>query len=143
MQITDRWQTRSLKTAARRKPRGLSPARAMLLSLAAVSAGIWLSLHHDNWHWFARSGAVLVVIGILLTSSQIIDSNRRHRQRRSAHAGRFQHDYAEGLAQQPWPLLEEQDIWFSHLRGLYLLVSGTLIWGFGDLVAAVISLLST
>ena len=107
-----------------------------LLSIADVTVGVWLSMSVGDWQWFARSGAMLVVLGILLTSSQIIENSRRLKTRHTLHPSHFKHDYAEELKQRKLAhaSILEEDIWHDGLRGLYLLIIGTLIWGFGDLV---------
>ena len=78
---------------------------------------------------------MIVVIGIFLTSSQIIENSRRLKLRRSHHELNFQRDFAEdikrGTLERSRSL--DEDIWENGLRGFYLLVVGTLIWGFGDL----------
>ena len=80
----------------------------------------------------------MVVIGVLLTSSQIIENNRRLKKRHGHTDGNFHRDFADELKQSSLEKkpLDEEDLWISGLHGLYLLVSGTLIWGFGDLLNA-------
>ena len=115
----------------------LSTRKAMVLSVAVFATGVWLSLEYNDWSWFARSGSMVVVIGIFLTSSQIIENSRRLKMRRAHHELNFNRDFAEdikrGTLQRSRSL--DEDIWENGLRGFYLLVAGTLVWGFGDLVA--------
>jgi len=70
----------------------------------------------------------------MLTSHQIIENSRRLK-RRGQHGSNFKHDFADDYEQNKLEHASvlEEDIWHNGLRGLYLLVSGTLIWGFGDL----------
>jgi hypothetical protein len=114
----------------------LSTRSALLLSASVFIFGIWLSLNHGEWSWFARSGSMIVVIGIFLTSSQIIENSRKLRIRRSRHEQNFHRDYAgeikRGTLNRSRSL--DEDIWENGLRGFYLLVVGTLVWGFGDLI---------
>ena len=113
----------------------LSTRKALVLSAAVFAIGVWLSIDQNDWTWFARSGSMIVVIGIFLTSSQIIENSRRLKIRRSHHEQNFHRDYAEdikrGTLERSRSL--DEDIWENGLRGFYLLVVGTLIWGFGDL----------
>jgi len=113
----------------------LSTRKALVLSAAVLTIGVWLSIDQNDWTWFARSGSMIVVIGIFLTSSQIIENSRRLKIRRSHHEQNFHRDYAEdikrGTLERSRSL--DEDIWENGLRGFYLLVVGTLIWGFGDL----------
>ena len=113
----------------------LSTRKALVLSATVFTAGVLLSMNQNDWSWFARSGSMIVVIGIFLTSSQIIENSRRLKIRRSHHEQNFHRDYAEdikrGTLERSRSL--DEDIWENGLRGFYLLVVGTLIWGFGDL----------
>ena len=113
----------------------LSTGKALLLSLSVFICGILLSIQRDDWTWFARSGSIIVVIGIFLTSSQIIENSRRLKIRRYRHRQNFNRDYAEDIKRASLERSRslDEDIWENGLRGLYLLVIGTLIWGFGDL----------
>ncbi len=107
--------------------------RAYSIALLTVVAGVLLSLRLGDWGWFARSGALLVVNGIILTSHHIIEHihNLNHYQRqRDTH---FNRDWARDdkrLFIQDDPAAR----WLSEKHGLYLLIVGTLIWGFGDLL---------
>ena len=113
----------------------LSTRKALLLSVIVLASGIWLSIHKNDWSWFARSGSMIVVIGIFLTSSQIIENSRRLKLRRSHHEQNFHRDYAEDIKLGSLDRVRslDEDIWENGLRGFYLLVVGTLVWGFGDL----------
>ena len=113
----------------------LSTRNALLLSALVLVAGIGLSIELDDWTWFARSGSMVVVIGIFLTSSEIIENSRRLRIRRNHHEQSFHRDFAEdikrGTLERSRSL--DEDIWENGLRGFYLLIVGTLVWGLGDL----------
>ena len=114
----------------------LSTRKALLFSVIVVAGGIWLSLKMEDWSWFSRSGSLIVIIGVLLTSSQIIENNRKLKMRRLRHDYNFNRDFADDIKKQTLERSRslDEDIWENGLRGLYLLVSGTLIWGFGDLI---------
>ena len=134
-------QTRpELLPQKQRKPRRqrvhMSTRNALLLSLVCILLGIWHSLNTQDWSWLARSGSVIVIIGILLTSSQIIENSRRLKKRRHYEENNFHRDFASDLKQSSIEnrYAYEEDIWVSGLHGLYLLIAGTLIWGFGDLL---------
>lgn len=119
----------------------LSTRKAAALSAAAITLSIAVSLQTGDWSWFARSGSLVVIIGIFLTSSQIIENSRYLRRRRTRQGGNFERDYAENLKQQSLSRARglDEDVWENGLRGLYLLVIGTLIWGYGDLVGALLA----
>lgn len=114
----------------------LSTRKALLLSFVVIAGGIWFSLNLMDWSWFSRSGSLIVIIGVFLTSSQIIENSRKLRMRRSHHDHNFNRDFADDLKKNTLDRSRslDEDTWENGLRGLYLLVSGTLIWGFGDLV---------
>lgn len=131
----------------------LTTAKAYSLALLAVIAGTFASFSTDNWSWFSRSGSAIVIIGILLTSSQILEHIRRLKQRRASSARlmrgltkprpstpyQFNRDFAseDRLRSIARAQTEEEDTWEVEGHGLYILISGTLIWGFGDLVGLV------
>ena len=113
----------------------LTTRKALILSTAVFILGVWFSIDKNNWSWFARSGSMIVVIGIFLTSSQIIENNRKLKIRRSQHRRNFHRDYAEDIKRGTLDRsrILDEDIWENGLRGFYLLIVGTLVWGFGDL----------
>ena len=116
----------------------LTMRHAVVLSIVMLLGGGVISFEFSNWSWFSRSGSLVVVIGIFLTSSQIIENNRQLKSRRHYHEQNFNRDYAEDMKRQTLARSRslDEDIWASGLRGLYLLVIGTVVWGFGDLVGA-------
>jgi hypothetical protein len=136
----------SLLRSTRKKSHGLrrhallSTRKAIALSVLATAVSFVVSLQTGDWNWFARSGSLVVVIGIFLTSSQIIENSRNLRARRARRARNFDHDYAEELKQQSLSRSRslDEDLWENGLRGLYLLVIGTLIWGYGDLIGTLL-----
>ncbi len=118
----------------------LSTRKALLFSVIVIAGGIWFSLKLADWSWFSRSGSLIVVVGILLTSSQVIENSRKLKMRRSHHDHNFNRDFAGDIKKQALERSRslDEDIWKNGLRGLYLLVLGTLIWGFGDLLGALL-----
>jgi hypothetical protein len=77
-----------------------------------------------------------VVIGIILTSSQILDHIRLLKLRELNLSGDFNRDWASEERKQA--LLEsrfnEEATWTNERSGFLMLIVGTLIWGFGDLI---------
>ncbi len=109
---------------------------AYSVSALAVVSGVVLSLYSGNWDWLSRSGSLVVVIGIVLTSSQIIEDSRRARRRRQLwEAGRNKsgRDWAQQAEQLRHSRHHDEHLFENERGGLYLLVAGTLLWGFGDL----------
>ena len=111
--------------------------KALFLSLVVGAISVWLSLRLDDWSWFARSGSIIVVIGIFLTSTQIIENSQRLRSRKQHHDSNFGRDYASDIKNRTLENSRhhDEDVWESGLKGLYLLIVGTIIWGYGDLLA--------
>ncbi len=89
----------------------------LLLSLAIAAPVLsWLySQYSSESHWFARSGSIMVVIGIILESRlyivrQILSQGHGTTLR---HAG-----------------VRKLESVLTHL----VLISGTIVWGYGDLI---------
>jgi len=108
-------------------------------------AGILASAEASDWSWFARSGAAVVAIGIFLTSREILEHNRRARERRSRwearlHGARCGQDWADedSIRRLAQSRHREEDLWETKFHGLHVLVAGTLVWGFGDLIGPLV-----
>lgn len=115
--------------------------RAYAIAAAVIAAGIGLSVAAQDWHWFSRAGALVVVIGIVLTSSQVIDNSRRlrrDRQRLEQTGHVANRDWAHDQPRLAHSRQHDEHVFEVERSGLYMLIGGTMIWGFGDLVALVI-----
>lgn len=101
-----------------------------------LAGGVLLSLRGGDWNWFSRAGSAVVAIGILLTSSQIREHSQRLRRLRSQLAAQSQRDWAADDAKRALVRAagQQETLWEIEGHGLYMLIAGTLIWGFGDLV---------
>jgi ABC-type phosphate transport system permease subunit len=106
--------------------------KAYAAALLTLLLGVVLSLEQGDWGWFSRCGALVVVNGIILTSHQVIE----HMQ----HLGRQQR--RDAMVNRDWAAEEKHHFlhddhevrWRSEQYGLYMLIIGTLVWGFGDLL---------
>ncbi len=130
--------------------KGISRTTRVAFSLASltVAAGVLLSVFAGDWNWLARSGALVVVIGIVLTSTQVLESAQRLRHRRNQWENRLRHtsqrdaantnpsmhDWASDMRALSRARQREEDTWEYERSGVYMLVVGTLLWGFGDLL---------
>lgn len=106
-----------------------------------VVAGAVVSFSRHDWQWFSRAGALVVVIGIVLTSSQIIEDNRRlrrKRQRLDRSGNVVNRDWAADDVRLAHSRRHDEHLFENERSGLYMLVAGTLIWGFGDLLGLLI-----
>lgn len=87
---------------------------ALVVAALALGLGLYAARQSANWAHFARSGAVLVILGAVLTAW-------------------------DSLAAGGGPLAEVRRVLSrerkpSETLGLTMMVVGTLIWAFGDLV---------
>jgi hypothetical protein len=108
--------------------------RAFLLASALSVAGCaWISAATGDWTWFARSGAILTALGLVLASRKILiaradlvallaDMEQADGAQRTARLESFKR------------LQRDLDRQVMEKAGFGLLVVGTIIWGFGDLV---------
>ncbi len=128
--------------------------KAYAFALLTFAAGAWISAASGDWTWFSRSGSLVVVIGIILTSHEIFEHSRRLRRNRAnvdawyrskhkPHTNRlsqFSRDWATESDMQAVikARTQEEDIWEIEGHGLYILIGGTLAWGFGDLIGLLV-----
>ena len=117
--------------ALRRVVRGF-----LLAAGVCVVAGIWASAATDDWMWFARSGAVMTALGLVLASRKILiaradllallgDMERVDGAERTARLDSFKR------------LQRDLDRQVMEKAGFGLLIVGTIVWGFGDLLGRV------
>ncbi len=105
--------------------------KAYSVALLTLAAGAGLSLHLSDWGWLSRSGSLVVINGIILTSHQIIEHIHQ--------LGRWQ--AGDSPCSRDWARADRRHFvhadhqvrWVSEKHGLFMLVFGTLVWGFGDL----------
>lgn len=102
----------------------------LAVALAITVVGSTASFVAGEWRWFSRSGAVVVLIGVLMSARKCV---------RIGFKGLFQGTPVTGDSRSA-PASEEkntetergQDIRAAQW-GIWVAVVGTLIWGFGDL----------
>ena len=107
--------------------------KAYLIALLTLALGIMLSMKKNDWSWLSRSGSLIVINGIILTSHQIIEHMQILKQRQINFGSQFNRDWAQQHKKQ---IVQSDDevTWKLEKYGLYMLIFGTVVWGFGDLI---------
>lgn len=107
--------------------------RAYTTALITLFIGAIVSVELNDWSWFSRSGSLVVINGILLTSHQIIQHMQTLGQYQRRGNSQFEKDWAHEEKHQ-FIHDDHENRWNSEKDGLYMLIFGTLVWGFGDLI---------
>ena len=108
----------------------------LLAAVLSAGLGLWASVATDDWMWFARSGAVMTALGLVLASRKILiaradlvallaDMERADGAERTARLDSFKR------------LQRDLDRQVMEKLGFGLLIVGTIVWGFGDLLGRV------
>ncbi len=105
----------------------------VLATVVTMAAAIALSIGTADWTWFARSGAISTALGLVLASRKVLiaradllallaDMERADGTERTARLASFKR------------LQRDLDRQVMEKAGFALLILGTLVWGFGDLI---------
>lgn len=101
---------------------------AAILLLASLIVGIsfWISTISSEFHWFARSGSLMVLLAVVvefrnLNLQQLLNDN----------SARISRNVSGILRPTKQPYFRQVLINVAHI----LVVIGTIIWGYGDLLA--------
>lgn len=105
------------------------------LAVAVGIAGITTSIWQDDWIWFSRVGSITVLIGAAISGRRLIRLGVKELYDRE-----YLHDHGDAI-----PTSEEdleirqtgQDLMATR-EGLLVVALGTLIWGWGDLLGALV-----
>ena len=98
----------------------------LITAIGTTVTSVGFSLHRADFIWFGRSGSLLCAIGTIMASRFIIRSSRT--------------DIADFLNMNIMQAIsddEKNERYKDHTAfryGLCIILSGTIIWGFGDLI---------
>lgn len=106
-----------------------SRAFLIVISLAAISAGIVLSVTHKDWSWVNRFGAVVIVAGLLFTMSPLFSKGIYKSQ---SSAFRFADRRSDSTT--ITTTAEERRIGNNVALGIIITAIGTLTNAFGDIL---------
>ena len=94
-----------------------------------VGGSLLLSIQTDAWHWFQRSGALLVSIGALLSTRRalelMLDAMINGNRLMPSGAGKARGESAAGELR-------------TCVCGFLLVAMGTFIWAYGDLLGCLL-----
>ncbi len=101
----------------------------LLIGALILGASFLLSLQTGAWHWFQRSGALLVSIGAMLSTQDAF----------STLLGPM---IGDGTQARNLPAIEaadhtSRDLW-TRLCGFWVVGFGTLVWAYGDLIGCLV-----
>ncbi len=117
--------------ALRRVVRGF-----LLASALTMGTGLWASSATGDWTSFARSGAVLTALGLVLASRKVLIARA---DLLALLAEMEQVDGAQRTARLESfrRLQRDLDRQLMEKASFGLLVLGTIVWGFGDLIGRI------
>ncbi len=103
--------------------------RAFLCAIAFIwlALAICVSVRTKDWSWFSRSGAILCIIGAVLSCRSVIRLTPEERIR-------FRNMNIVEVFSQSEKAEQERDS-SAVTIGVIFLISGTIIWAYGDLLS--------
>lgn len=92
----------------------------------------YYSITTHEWHWFGRSGSIVVLFGGILSSRRLIRMGLENffKHETTVNGGHFTPTEEEKEAEKQL----RKDIQAAQI-GICVIIVGTLIWGFGDLLS--------
>lgn len=94
-----------------------------------VAISVWLSIHFNNWTWFARSGAIMVFAGAVL--EYYLQGTKNIKVGENGKTITVQ----DGVVNGWMGLIHKPRFYFVFLIiGRIYLIAGTVIWAYGDLI---------
>lgn len=103
----------------------------LFLALTIVGISTLISFKTGQWHWFQRSGALVVSVGAILSTRRLLRiciTGLLHELSHEEIANRF-----TANTENPKDMQYQHDLTAAYY-GFFVVGFGTLIWAFGDLV---------
>ena len=105
----------------------------LLISIAALAviASVLVSSFTGKWHWFGRSGAIVTMVGVILSVRPLVRMGFAEwlRSQGVINGGQFEPT--------PEEIEEERQITLDAAAsriGIYMALVGTVVWAYGDLI---------
>ncbi len=105
---------------------------ALLIAAAVLSSLFFtISFHTDQWHWFQRSGALLISIGAILSTRRLL--------RQALDCLLLGKAYFEFVGVAGKQTNEEKEDVKAAYCGFWMVGVGTIIWAYGDLTSCLLT----
>ena len=137
--------------------------KILIISVAIIAfTGVVPSVLYENWDWLSRSGSLLTVYGIYLAFSKLTENLRPTREikilkeleeidkipkekltyqqlmHKAVHGDAISKHLAKERVREKNHLADEVESSVEYAE-LFVLVAGTIIWGYGNLVCCLFS----
>ena len=109
------------------------------IAVGTVSVSAGLTLATGETHWFARAGAILTIVGMLLLIKHSVlcaGMDLHEAMAEKLHYRRGRAPPTPGTARYAAELRHTRRILFDEFLGFGMTLTGTVIWAYGDLLAA-------
>ena len=107
----------------------------LIIILVAGFGSLCYSISSNDFSWFSRSGSVITIFGLLLTMKHHILSSSRDIDSivmEKCHYANYAPD--EGTPSYNENRKNAKIIMRDEYLGVFITITGTIIWGYGDLV---------
>ena len=151
----DRESGRSLRSSIFTRNPSRKRAESLLAALLVLALGVIGSIYDPDGRWFQRSGSLVIVVVVFqvlrwrfsyirtkelleisvwaLTFGVVLKWLRKKPKLSPEERHKQAHDYASETYKGDWEALETEEIWLW-ITEAFLIIIGTLVWGFGDLL---------
>ncbi len=108
----------------------------LILALCIIGVSLFASYHTGQWHWFQRSGALLVSIGAILSTRRLLRVGLD-----GLMLGSSYFEIAAGMEanQNASKDLQSKHDLISAYYGFVVVALGTIVWAYGDLIECLVA----